>query len=226
MLGPTKNWPNFHALTAVFTGMTDTLARPTAVDHVFGAVLDPQTYRNLGYLALAYPLGLFYFVFLAVGLSVGAGLLVIVIGAAILMGVFAAATQFLRLERGLLRRLLGAEIPAAPPLQSPPKLIEKIVFYLRQPSTWRGLGWLFLRLPMGIVSLVMVVGLVPASLMLLTVPLIYQVVPMQMWDGPVTTLDQAMFFCGLGAILTLLTTHLINAWAGVYRRIGARLLMP
>src|ERR1700736_199978 len=121
--------------------MTDTLDRPSPVDHVFGAVLDPQTYRNLGYLILAYPLGLFYFVFLAVGLSLGAGLLVIVIGAAILMGVFAAATQLLRLERGLLTRLLGAEIPAAKPLTSPSKLVEKIVFYLRQPSTWKGLGW-------------------------------------------------------------------------------------
>ena len=62
--------------------------------------------------------------------------------------------------------------------------------------------------------------------MLLSVPLIYQVVPVQMWDGPVNTLDQAMFFCGLGAILTLLTTHLINAWAGLYRIIGSRLLQP
>jgi hypothetical protein len=35
-----------------------------------------------------------------------------------------------------------------------------------------------------------------------------------------------MFFCGLGAILTLLTTHLINAWAGLYRFIGSRLLQP
>jgi hypothetical protein len=205
--------------------MTDTLDRPSPVDHVFGAVLDAQTYRNLGYLVLAYPLGLFYFIFLTVGLSLGAGLLVIVIGAAILMGVFAAASQFLRLERGLLRRLLGAEIPVATPLPSPPKLVEKIVFYLRQPSTWRGLGWLFLRFPMGVVSLVIVVGLIPASLSLLAVPLIYQVVPVQMWDGPVTTLDQAMFLCGLGAILTLLTTHLINAWAGLFRRIGSRLLV-
>ena len=206
--------------------MTDTLDRPSPVDHVFGAVLDLQTYRNLGYLVLAYPLGLFYFIFLTVGLSLGAGLLVIVIGAAILMGVFAAATQFLRLERGLLTRLLGAEIPAVNRPASPPKLVEKIVFYLRQPSTWKGLAWLFLRFPMGVVSLVMVVGLVPASLMLLSVPLIYQVVPVQMWDGPVATLDQAMFFCGLGAILMLLTTHLINAWAGLYRIIGSRLLKP
>src|SRR5260370_29132028 len=133
--------------------MTDTLDRPSPVDHVFGAVLDSQTYRNLGYLVLAYPLGLFYFIFLTVGLSLGAGLLVIVIGAAILMGVFAAASQFLRLERGLLRRLLGAEIPVATPPPSPSKLVEKIVFYLRQPSTWNGLGWLFLRFPIGVVSL-------------------------------------------------------------------------
>jgi hypothetical protein len=206
--------------------MTDTLDRPSPVDHVFGAVLDSQTYRNLGYLVLAYPLGLFYFIFLTVGLSLGAGLLVIVIGAAILLGVFAAAGQFLRFERLLLTRVLGAEISAAKPPASPTKLVEKIVFYLRQPSTWKGLGWLFLRFPMGVVSLAMVVGLVPASLMLLSVPLLYQVVPVQMWDGPVTTLDQAMFFCGLGAILTLLTTHLINAWAGLYRIIGARLLQP
>ena len=43
----------------------------------FGVVADPQSYLNIFYLLLAFPLGIAYFVFLVTGISVGTGLIVI-----------------------------------------------------------------------------------------------------------------------------------------------------
>jgi len=43
----------------------------------FGVVADPQSYLNIFYLLLAFPLGIAYFVFLVTGISVGTGLIII-----------------------------------------------------------------------------------------------------------------------------------------------------
>ena len=44
---------------------------------MFSVVVRPQTYLNIFYLLLSFPLGIAYFVFLVTGLSVGFGLLII-----------------------------------------------------------------------------------------------------------------------------------------------------
>ena len=49
------------------------------LDIIFGPATERQTYLNLLYLLLAFPLGIAYFVFLITGVSVGAGLLVVFI---------------------------------------------------------------------------------------------------------------------------------------------------
>ena len=43
----------------------------STIDRVFGAVLQKQTYRNMAYLLLSFPLGIAYFVLLVAGLSAG-----------------------------------------------------------------------------------------------------------------------------------------------------------
>ena len=57
----------------------------------FTAPVEVRTYTNLFYLALAFPLGLFYFIFLLTGLALGFGLTIIWIGLPILAVVLAAS---------------------------------------------------------------------------------------------------------------------------------------
>ena len=52
---------------------------------IFGAVIEPQSYVNILYLFLVFPLGIVYFMFLVTGLSLGFGLLIIWAGIPILM---------------------------------------------------------------------------------------------------------------------------------------------
>ena len=93
--------------------MSPALHRPTA-RHLrsFVAVpLRPQTYLNLLYLALAFPLGVLYFVLFVVGLSLGISLTILVIGIPLLLLVVAGALVIATFERWLARVLLGVEFP-------------------------------------------------------------------------------------------------------------------
>src|SRR6476661_6250433 len=76
---------------------------------------DPQSYRNLLYLALALPLGIAYVTVIAVGLATGVGLAVIVIGLALLLATLFAVRAMAAVERLLSRTLL--RIGIHPPIE-------------------------------------------------------------------------------------------------------------
>src|SRR4051794_5538450 len=67
---------------------------------------EAQSYRNLLYLALCLPLGVAYVAILAVGLSAGAGLAVILVGLAVLLATLFALRAMAAVERSLARNLL------------------------------------------------------------------------------------------------------------------------
>jgi hypothetical protein len=207
--------------------MTDvrTFEYDSAVDRVFGAILEKQTYKNVLYLLISYPLGVVYFVVLITGFAVGFPLALLFVGIPILLATFAVAGLFMRVERGLLGGLLNIWVPAPERPAEPRKgLIKKLTAHLDRTETWKGLAFLFLRFPMGIVSLIIVMALVPASLALLTVPLTYRFVPMTGGLMPIETFDQAIFFCSVGAILALISVHVINTWTAICRSIAKSLL--
>ena len=77
----------------------------------FGVIVDRQSYLNIGYLILGLPLGVAYFVFLVTGISLGFGLLVVVVGVPILVLVLAVSWALCQFERVLAVALLNEEIP-------------------------------------------------------------------------------------------------------------------
>ena len=89
------------------------------------AFLRPQTYLNLVYLVLAFPLGLAYFLFLVVGLTVGFALVLTLVGIPILLLMHLAAWVLMKLERWLAIRLLGVDIPPMSPVDPQGPLWKK-----------------------------------------------------------------------------------------------------
>ena len=61
------------------------------LSRIFGVVIEGQTYLNILYLLLAFPLGLFYFIFFVVGFSLGLPLIILWVGFLILALVAAVA---------------------------------------------------------------------------------------------------------------------------------------
>ena len=138
---------------------------------------DPQSYRNLLYLALALPLGSAYVAVLAAGLSAGAGLAVILIGLVLLLATLFAVRAMAAVERQLARSLL--RIGIHPPLEGGLGLSwrQRVQLLLRDPVTWKSLVYLLGKLPMGIVAAALIGFFGFFSIVLTLAPLIVAFVP-------------------------------------------------
>ena len=204
--------------------------RSNPVAQFFLVPFEIRTYTNLLYLALAFPLGLAYFIFLIVGLSVGFGLTIVWIGLPILGLVFAGSWGLAALERQMAIGLLGAEIP---PMSPPEGLQGKgfwggIQAFLSNPVTWKGMAYLLLKFPMGIFSFTMGVILLSVSLAFMLVPFAFLFGYDWLYmDGSlwwVDTLGEALA-CGLfGSLIALLSLHAFNGLAAAWRLLATGML--
>ena len=203
---------------------------PSAVTGFFLAPVQARTYANLLYLALAFPLGLAYFIFLTVGLALGFGLTIVWIGLPILALVFAGSWGMAALERQLAIHLLGAEVP---PMSRPPAAVpEPVGFwqtigeFLANPVTWKGMAFLLLKLPLGILTFIATVTLLSLSGGLAAAPVLY----------PFTEITVDFYFwspdsfagyllCGaIGVVLLLVSLNLLNGLAFLWKQLAAVLL--
>jgi hypothetical protein len=207
--------------------MTDTrtLAADSAIDRIFGPVIQAQTWINMLYLLISFPLGVAYFVVLVTMLSAGVGMAVIVVGFFILWFGLMAADVLSELDRTVINTMLGTGIPPraqATAVGGP--LHKHMLATAKRPGTIRRVIYLFLRFPLGVAGFILVMVLIPLSVVFLTAPLTYSFIPIQIGVSTVETFDQAIYICCFGAVFTLVSVHLINSWTAVCRRFAKTML--
>lgn len=198
---------------------------------MFSVVVRPQTYLNLLYLLLSFPLGIAYFVFLVTGLSVGFGLLIIWVGLPILVAVIAGSRVLCQLERALTNALLRESIPPLQPRSPAASLTpggsevsagerlfinawRRFKAHLSDRVTWTGMLYLLVRFPMGIASFVLVVVLLSGSLSFVAAPTYY-------WTGDginfgvwqIDELWEAVILTAIGIPLLFVSLHVLNGTA-------------
>lgn len=195
--------------------MTTALDSPAA--RFAGVVADPQTYRNLAYLALAFPFGLLYFTALVTGGVAGLATVPLVVGVPILGAVVATTLAFGYLEAGLTRGLLGADVAfAAPRVRG-----EPFADYARRvaldPRTYLAFVYLLSKFAIGVVAFTALVTAGALSAGLAAAPLLYDRADVQYDLGAATvdTLPEALAVAPVGVLLALTTLHLCNAGASV-----------
>ena len=201
----------------------------------FGVAVRGQTYLNALYLLLAFPLGLFYFVFLVTGLSLGVSLVIVWVGLLLLLIVFAVWYALLVMERQMAITLLHEDIPPITRESYSGKTAwQKLKAALSNPVTWKGLLFLLAKFPLGILSFVVLVTFIALSFSLLAAPLYYNWFPPHitmdfgnvMWNSywAVDTLPEALLACLAGVILTFISMHIFNGLAWVSGKF-ARLML-
>ncbi|HEX5718764.1 MAG TPA: sensor domain-containing protein [Thermoanaerobaculia bacterium] len=194
----------------------------------FTAPVEVRTYTNLFYLALAFPLGLFYFIFLLTGLALGFGLTIIWIGLPILAVVLAASWGMAALERRLAILLLGAEVPpmTAPATGQPQDFWKRVQEFLGNPVTWKGLGFLFLKFPLGIMSFVLTLTLLVVPAAFLFAPIawgfddVYYDIPF--WN--VDTFGETLILAAFGLMGLLVSLNILNGMGRVWRELAEVML--
>ena len=204
-----------------------------ALGKFFTAPFRAQTYLNALYLLLSFPLGLFYFVFLVVGISLGFPLVIIWVGLLILAFVFTVWYAFIVFERQMAIWLLREDIPPVNVQDMSQKnLWQKFTATVTNPVTWKGLVYLFAKFPLGVISFTLLVTFAAVSLTFLALPFYYQqigvpvnfVLDFGFGDTilKVNTLGEALIGSLIGIIFTLISMAILNglAWiSGKFARV-------
>jgi two-component system phosphate regulon sensor histidine kinase PhoR len=129
------------------------------IESKFRVLWEKQTYVNLLYLLVSFPLGIFYFVLLVLGLSSILSTTVI-LGALILLLVIFIWWRLARFERNLAMCWLHVEIsPMAPPRKGGLNRGERFRTHLTNAVTWKSLAYLFVKFPLGSISFVVLVNM-------------------------------------------------------------------
>lgn len=195
----------------------------------FGVIAQRQTWLNVLYMLLAFPLGIMYFVILVTGLSLGLGLAILWVGIPILLVVAGAWWSFAALERLLARGLLGLDCGLAPRAwEDEPGVLGKLRAHFTDSSTWRDLAFVLLKFPLGIISFAVLVGAAALANALLFAPVIdisdRSDGAFGLWGWRIDSWLEAVPLMPLGILVLLIGLHLVNLLAHVWRLLADALL--
>ncbi len=190
---------------------------------LFRVAQNRQSYMNMLYLLVSFPLGLFYFVFLVSGIVVGLGTLVIWIGVLILILMMASWRYIATFERYMVIHWLHVVIP---PLSYPSPIRmtqwQRLQAQVGNSMTWKTLAYLLLKFPLGLFSFVITIVLLVLSLVvavvtfisgLLTVPFYLLVIALQDAPHPKERVQHYLLFALTGFGLSLITLYILNGLA-------------
>jgi hypothetical protein len=180
----------------------------------FGVVRRPETWLGILFNWLAFPLGLFYFVFLVTGLSLGVGLVVVWVGIPILLVVAGAWWLFGAFERVQARYLLRADVPGAPrEWEKVEGVWAKLRAHFGSAVTWKDLVYLLAKLPFGIVSFTLLVTAASMVFWFVAMPF-FSVFDVPVINGTwVPPLWFGLICLPLGILVFFVALHVINAWS-------------
>ena len=184
---------------------------------------------NLIYLLLSLPIGILYFVVLITGFSLGAGLLITLIGIPILVAMIFVTYILGDLDRKMTSLLLGVNIakPEARP-SNDDSARAILVAQVKSLQFWKELGYLLLKMPLGVISFTISIVLVAVSLAFIAAPFILTYAPyaqMQLWNGfEIDTMQRAVVTSVVGLGLGAISVVLINGYAKFMGAISVRAL--
>ena len=189
------------------------------IRRLFGPIRESRTYLRILYLLLALPLGVVEFSFLVTALSFGFGTAITLIGIPVLVGTVWAWRWLAQLERRIIGRLLGTEIPE-PYRPDPPdtRWWKRFAARVADPATWKDLAFLLLQLPLGIVSFGVAVSVIGFGLRLLLAPAFAEPFGDGDWIAwlDINSTAGSIAAVPLGALILLLGIPGLNALGRLY----------
>lgn len=186
-----------------------------------------STGRALGHLLLNLPLGVLYFAVLAVGLSLGAGLLITLVGVPILIGMGWVVRMLADVERARMNSFLATTL-RAPYREPAPETgwVARLATIAKDPSIWRDFLYLALRLPIGLFTFTTMIAAWAIAMSLLLSPVSYWLgffhinIAGLVFDGP-----KAMVLATMaGAVSVVLAVAITHGLAKLERMLASALL--
>lgn len=222
------------------THTMETAAGRSLVRRVFGVVGRRETYRNLVYLLARFPIGIAYFTTITTLLSLGVGLLPVIVGVPILVGVVALGGYIGVVEAGLLNHLRGRQLSYEPadPTDSSLRLYLKTV--VTTPRNYLLLAFGVVSFGVGTSVFSLVVTGLSLGVALVFTPLLYVLPGTEVTTTTqtvelgtitvdaavfqVTSLPEALVASLVGVVVILAGCHLVNAAARAFEAVTAWVL--
>jgi signal transduction histidine kinase len=194
----------------------------TAILRPFG---EAATYRSLLFLTAALPLGVVGITALAIGWGLTLCFLITPLVVGVLIGVRAAVGGAAALEAALARRLLGADAGEQRISSGGQGYWNSGKAVVVDGSFWRQQGYIALRWLVGIPIAIAVLTLIGSALYLIAMPIYYR------WTQSdatgvlrIDSLQKAVLVMPLGAILLVVSVHVIHPLAAFWRHIAMAML--
>lgn len=146
--------------------------RKSLLGQFFGVVADPRTYGALFYMVLSLATGIFYFTWIVTGLSMSAGLAVLIVGIPFVILFFGSVRLLSLVEGRIVEVMLGERMPRRPLYNSRAKpVLERIKDLFVDPRTWSTMLYMLAMLPLGIAYFTVIVVGLSVALSLIAVPI-------------------------------------------------------
>lgn len=147
--------------------------RGSAPGRFFGVVADARTYGALFYMLLALATGIFYFTWVVTGVSMSAGLAVLIIGIPFVILYFGSVRLLSLVEGRIVEVMLGERMPRRPLYSERGKpWLQRIGAMFTDPRTWSTQLYFLLMLPLGIAYFSIVVTLLSVSVAFIASPIL------------------------------------------------------
>jgi hypothetical protein len=200
-----------------------------SIEAVLGPVLSRRTYARLAYLILAFPLMVLYWSLFGFGMIFGTLLSIVLVGIAILVLMLFVVRALVEVERWLANSLLTVSLEAPNDVTNSGGVGGDVRGYIDAASTWQGFGFLYLKIFLGLLGVMLAYGLVQ-GLTLLSAGVRR---PLDVSFGEVNgepvvwtieTVPETALAMGAGAGLILLVMHLANGFGYIAERMALALL--
>jgi Putative sensor len=185
---------------------TDTVGMDTTLDSggSWRLALRPLT-TTRGWTAVTHhllglPLGVAYFTWLVTGLATGLGLAITVVGIPLLTLVLASIRPLLAGERAMANALLGTDIPRAGLAPRGEGFLGRPKAYWTDGTTWRGVGYLLARFPVGAFTFSVAVAAYSAAGFLIAAPLLAPIDPIELGIWQPDTWYEGLALVPLGLV--------------------------
>ena len=194
----------------------------------FGVIADPGAWGAMFYMLLALLTGTLYFTVVVTGLSLSAGLFILIIGVPVAL-LFIAAVRAISLAEGrIVEGLLGVRMPRRPRtvgMAGSGTFLDRLKGWFADYRTWTTMLYMLLMLPLGITYFTFVVTALSASLAVFVAPiwqlLSHQPFIVNEWGYYIEPWGAPFFLAGgiLGFFLTLWLAKGIGYLHGMFAKV-------
>ena len=196
----------------------------------FGVLVDPKAYGAMFYMLFSLITGIIYFTWAVTGLSVSAGLAVMIFGIPF-FGLFLLSVQGLMLVEGrIIEALSGVRMPRRPvAARRGLGIWQKFAALVRDRRTWKAIAYMILQLFSGIIHFTVTITLLAFSVSFMFRPVLelwFDIPMMHLGQTSYWTPDWFMPFAVVfGVLLLVVTLHAARGMTRAHGRWAKKMLV-